>query len=81
MTVAKDLKDIKSDIKSLRKWTGRHEKRHGNDADMLGRVLDDLHNHTDNHHGRTTELKRGASIVTILAVLAGLTEVLRQFVL
>ncbi len=78
MASSDKLTDMESDIKALRAWTGRHEERHGDDADMLALVLSDLTKHTTNHHGRTSEIKRGASIITILAVLAGVVEVVRQ---
>ena len=75
------ITELQNDVKALRAWTGRHEERHGDDADMLALVLADLTKHTTNHHGRTSEIKRGASIVTILAILAGAVEVMRQFLL
>lgn len=72
---------IENDIKELRAWAARHEERHGDDADMLQLVLTHLNTHTKNHHGRTSEMKRTASIGAILAVLAAIAEVIRQFVL
>ena len=72
---------IASDVKHLKKWTELHQERHGDDADMLGRVLDNMETHTSNHHSRTTEIKRGASIITILAIFAAVVEVARQFVI
>ena len=74
------IQELQDDVKALRKWTLNHDERHGDDADMLGRVLDNIKIHTTNHHGRTSEIKRGASIITILAILAGAVEVMRQFV-
>ena len=75
------IQELQADVKALRKWTGRHENRHGDDAAMLGRVLDDLKDHTNNHHGRTSELKRGASIGTVLGLIAVVTEIIRRFLL
>ena len=74
------ITELQDDVKALRKWTGRHEERHGDDADMLQRVLNHLDTHDSNHHGRVSEIKRGASIITILAILAGAVEVMRQFI-
>ena len=75
------LEAIAEDVKELKAWSARHEERHGDDADMLALVLKDLDQHTNNHHGRTTEIKRTASIGAALAVLATIAEVLRQFFL
>jgi hypothetical protein len=68
-------------MKELRAWAARHEERHGDDADMLQLVLNHLQTHTKNHHGRTSEVKRTVSIGAVLAVLAAIAEVIRQFVL
>ncbi len=72
------LETMAEDVDYLRRWSERHEKRHGNEADMLDIVLEHLNSHTSNHHGRASEIKRTASIATLLAVLAGIAEAIRQ---
>ncbi len=75
------LNNIASDVAELKRWTERHEERHGDDADMLQRVLGHLDQHNTNHHGRASELKRTASIGAVLAILATAAETIRLFFL
>ncbi len=70
--------EIANGIKELRAWTVRHEDRHGDDADMLALVLKDLDTHTNNHHGRVSQIKQGGWITASVALLVVLAEVLRQ---
>ncbi len=72
------LDRIASDVKHLKKWASSHDERHGDEADMLSLVLKNMDTHANNHHGRTSEIKRGASITAILALLAALAETIRQ---
>ncbi len=72
---------IADDVAEVKRWTERHERRHGDDADMLGRVLDDLQVHLTNHHGRLSTIKQGGAIGTALALLGGLAEILRRLFL
>ena len=77
------LQDVADDVRELKGQFARHEERHGDDADMLGRVLDSLKEHTDNHHGTLSNVKQGgwvALLVTAAAVaaeLAGLLDLVR----
>lgn len=72
------LDSIASDVSGLKSWAVRHEERHGDDANMLNLVLEHLNTHTQNHHGRASEMKRTASIGAALAILAGIAEAIRQ---
>jgi hypothetical protein len=58
-----------------------HNKRHENDASMLARVLDNLEHHTQNAHGRVSEMRRTASIGAVLATLGAVAELLRRLFL
>ncbi len=72
------LDSIASDVSDLKRWTARHEERHGDDANMLNLVLEHLNTHTRNHHSRASEMRRTASIGAVLAIFAGIAEVIRQ---
>ena len=72
------LQLIADDVTKLKSWCERHEERHGDDADMLGRVLDHMVSHEGNHHGPASTIKTGGAIGTALAFLGILAEVLRR---
>ncbi len=69
---------IAADVKHLKKWNLLHDERHGDEADRLTLILSQLNTHDNNHHGRVSEIKRGASITAILAILAAIAETCRQ---
>ncbi len=69
---------IADDVAEVKRWLERHEERHGDDADMLGRVLDDLQTHLTNHHSRLSTMKQGGYIGTVLALLGAVAEILRR---
>lgn len=73
------FKVMQEDVAALRSWTERHEKRHENDADMLGRVLDSLDDHQNNHHGRVSVLKQASGVTAIAALAVAAAEILRIF--
>ncbi len=75
------LNNLADDIKALRAWTVRHEERHGDDADMLGLVLKDLDTHTNNHHGRMSQIKQGGWVAAALTLVLVLTEAVRLWLL
>ncbi len=73
------FKVMQEDVAALRAWADRHEERHGDDADMLGRVLDSQHLHEGNHHGRTSVLKQAGGVTAIAALAVAAAEILRIF--
>ena len=75
------LKEIRDDVRELREWSARHEERHGDDADMLGRVLDSLQNHLANHHSRLSTIKQSSGITAALLMLGAFAELLRRLFL
>lgn len=72
------LNRIETELTEVRRWQERHEERHGDDADMLGRVLDSLTEHLHNHHGRVSQAKQAAVPVGLISLLAIIAEVIRQ---
>lgn len=73
------LEEIKEDIKDIRSWQRSHDERHGDDANMLGRVLDDIKAHTANHHGKLSQARQAAIPVGLIGLLAAVIELVRQF--
>ena len=76
------LDDIREDVSYLREWVNLHEERHGDDADMLGRVLDHIAKHDANAHGRVSTIKQNTGVMAgVLTVLYVAVELLRRFFL
>lgn len=78
--IADDVADLKRSADRMARWADSHDERHGDEADMLGRVLDSMEGHEGNHHGTASTLKQGGAIGTSLAVLGLLAEVLRRLI-
>ena len=68
---------IAEDVAEVKRWTERHERRHANDAEMLGRVLDDLQVHMTNHHSKLSTVKQGGFVGLAISILYALIETLR----
>ena len=75
--IAADVADLKRSAARMARWADSHDERHGDEADMLSRVLDA---HEGNHHGTVSTIKQGGAIGTSLAILGVLAEVLRQLI-
>jgi hypothetical protein len=75
------LENIEQDVRELKAQFARHEERHGDEADMLGRVLDSLSEHTRNHHGKASTMKQGSAVGAAVALLYVVVELIRQFAL
>jgi len=76
--MADKLNMIADDVAGIKRWCERHEERHGDDADMLGRVLDQMKQHEGNHHSHLSTIRQGGSIGAALAILGALAELLRR---
>ena len=79
------MSDLKEDLDHVVEWTHTHDKGHLADdrrldiiLGLLTRQKKDADTHSSNHHGARSEIKRTASIGTLLAVLVTLAEVVRQ---
>ena len=81
MNSSDKLDSIADDVSALKGWAARHEERHGDDADMLALVLNDLDRHTTNHHGRASTIKQGGWVAAALTLLWGIAELIRQLFL
>lgn len=68
-------------VAELKEWLDRHERRHNADQELLASIVDSLADHQTNHHSRATTVRQTASIGAVLAVLATIAEVIRQFLL
>ena len=82
------MKDLKEDLDHVVDWTHTHDKGHLADSRRLDIILglltrqkEDAETHSTNHHGVRSEIKRTASIGTLLAVLITVAEVVRQLYL
>ena len=75
------LDTIREDIAELKAWTQLHDQKHGDDADMLGRVLDQLLEHRNNAHGSLSKAKQAGGMTAVVTVVLVTLEVLRQFFL
>lgn len=75
------LKRIEEDVADLKGRFARHEKRHGDDAEMLGRVLDNLDKHVGNHHGRASTIRQGSIVATAITLIYVVAELIRQLLL
>ena len=73
------LDRIEKDVAAIKRWQERHEEKHGDDAAMLGRVLDSIKVHTDNHHGKLSQAKQAVIPVGLIGLLAAIAEIVRQF--
>ncbi len=75
------LDEIREDVSYLRKWVSSHEEKHGDDADQLGRVLDQILEHRNNAHGKASTIKQAGGVTGLLTVLYVAVELLRRFFL
>ena len=78
--IADEVADLKRSADRMERWADSHDERHGDEADMLGRVLDQMEGHEGNHHGPASTIKQGGAIGTSLAVLGVLAEILRRLI-
>ncbi len=72
-----DLLDLKDDIAEVRAWQERHEESHTADTKLLSTILDQVHGHQSNHHGRTSVLKQAGGVTAIAALAVAAAEILK----
>jgi hypothetical protein len=73
------FKVMQEDVAVLRRWVEDHRKEHTADTELLASIIDQIHQHSENHHGRTSVLKQAGGVTAIAALAVAAAEILRIF--
>lgn len=68
---------MEDDIREIRAWIARHEDEHSADTRLLASILDAVHSHQSNHHGRGSTLKQAGWVGGLTAILVAGAEAVR----
>ena len=79
--IAVRLHHIEQTMEDLKDWSARHEDGHNAQTRLLATTIESLTVHTENHHGKASQLRQGGILTTIVALLMALSELARRFLL
>ena len=73
------FKVMQEDVAALRRWVEDHREEHTADTKLLSSIIEQIHGHQSNHHGRTSVLKQAGGVTAIAALAVAAAEIARIF--